>query len=94
MGDSFMPSPAAISRRETFSVVERGLSLSAHLASTSPIGATRRSCRPSWGVPDGSSILPQVAARRTDTYRWREGAVTISPIRNAAPARQKTARTE
>ncbi len=42
-------------------------------------------------MPDGSSSLPQVAARRTDTYRWREGAVTISPIKNAAPARQKTA---
>src|SRR4249920_8805 len=71
----------------------RGLSLSAHLASTSPIGATTRSRTPSCGVPEGTSIRPYVAARRTDTDRWRDGRVTTSPSRNAAPARQKTART-
>src|SRR6188472_3848830 len=93
VGLSLKPTPADISRRSTVSLVERGLTRSAHFASHSPIGAKSRSRMPSWGVPDGTSIRPYVAARRTETERCRAGSVTRSPIRKTAPARQKIART-
>src|SRR3954447_11321912 len=92
VGLIFNPTPADISRRATVSVVERGLTRSAHLASHWPMGATSRSRIPSSGVPEGTSIRPYVAARRTETERCRAGSVTTSPMRNTAPARQKIAR--
>src|ERR1700694_2417318 len=93
VGETVRPRPAAINLSETASVVVRGFTFRAHRASQSPTGAMTRSRRPSCAVPVGTCIRPYAAARRTERKRCRDGRVTISPTRNAAPARQKTAST-